>query len=743
MSSSPRAREIGASYTSLPQNGGNLRPTPSPLESIRPRRIGRPLQSRCGGSEIAEGAPNKLDVPLPSSLRRVTAPPAAGTSYGESQSPPDVDPPTTAAEEAPPPYSVPSVSQGGADSSPPRSEPGGLPAVVGDGRGPLDGLIDPKWVYQNEADLLRYYMDAQEAHPPKRASTWRGDIKDYCVSLYSWGWSCLPFRCSFSWLAATGPGFLSGFFIPFSLVPTAMTCAVISGLPVAAALNSCWILCIVTSLLGGAPGTVSTVTEALATVLVTTVTEDCEGEKCTYTGRDFIFPAGILCGIVQCICGLLGFGRFVSLVPAASKVGYVNAVAIINFRSQVHAFKYDPVTSTGYEWMLVLGLIVEVCLIMHFWPWAARWRLAEYLPPSAVALGASVITEFLVVRKLCRMRTRTVGDVSSLAGGGNMPKWFFLSPAFVPPSKEMLSFRGLYTLIEVALTLVLLSSMSTVMTLEKVQERSRWTFKCDRQLFAVGVANTVSCVLGCLPGTTGMMMSLLANRMGADGREGPLLAAVCLCIFTSAAYHVLDVIPLGGLSGAIIYTAASAISWETFPPLVAAFLPRSFCSKYHCLRLRLSKTEASVVLLTTILGATFDLGSALLIGLFISLSSFAWGSLRAFSLDSETDPSTDTKYYYVNGSLFFSTVKRLAMEFNAQTAPKRSVVVLHAAAAAADHSVLTALGDIVQQHEAAGKEMVIYGINPRGGLVALHAGTALERDREAISAQMGLLPTAN
>lgn len=737
----PARQEVGMlNDSNLRASGLNAQEQLLRSDSVRPRRIGMPLQGRYADSETIQGAPigggTPLGLSMPGRLR-LTASPVPMPRGSSLSGPDDLELPTTAIDE---------VEGNGSGVLAGTRSPSKLPRGTTGNEGEPEAasgdffvnddffgsLFDLEWSYANKEELEKNYMATQEAAYPKNPSTWREDLKDYCISLYGWGWCMIPFRCSCRWFGQVGPSLLAGFFIPFSLVPTAMTCAVISGFPVSAALNSCWILCVISSLFGGAPGTVSAVTEAISTALVTTVTADCNEKECVYKGREFIFPAGILCGILQCLCGFGGFGRYVSLVPAASKVGYVNAVAIINCRSQLHAFKYDPVTSTGYEWLLVLGLIAEVCLIMHFWPMFAPWKMGGYFPASAVALAASVATEFLLVRRLSNMQTKTVGDVSLLAGGGNLPSWFLLSPVFQPPSDEMLSFKGIYRLIEVALTLVLLSSMSTVMTLEKIQESSNWVFKCNRQLVALGGANAVSCLLGCLPGTTGMMVSLLANRMGARSKEGPLLAGMFLLIFTSAAYHVLDVIPLGGLSGAIIYTAASAVSWKTFPPLLAAFLPRFLCKKHPSLQLRLSKTEAAVVLLTTVLGATFDLGSALLIGIFISLSSFAWSSLRRFSLESEADTQNDTKYYYINGPLFFSTARQLAKEFNERTAPKRSVVVLLAAAAAPEHAVLLVLRDIANRHEALGKELVFYGITPKGALVGMHAGKSLERDRGEI-----------
>ncbi|KAL8448817.1 hypothetical protein Emed_003525 [Eimeria media] len=600
-------------------------------------------------------------------------------------------------------------------------------------------LFEPQWAFSQESHLIKDYLHAQEAALWQPESERRSSVKAYCRSLYKWGWDLFPVRFNRGWMRAATPSLLSGIFIPFSLVPTAMTCALISGLPVSAALNSCWLLSLITTLLGGAPGTVSSVTEAISTALVTTVYEDCSsGTECTYTGRDFIYPAGMLCGLLQFLCGLWGLGRFMALVSPASRVGYINAVAIINCRAQLHAFKFDPVTSTGYEWLWVLGLILEVCFVMHAWQHAAPCGLSSYLPASAVALGASVLTEFLVVRKLFKMRTKTVGDVSSLAGGSNLPRWFFLSPAFSPPTDQLLSVKGIYTLLEVALTLVLLSSMATGMTLEKLQETSSWEFKKDRQLAAIGVANGVSCLLGCLPGATGMMTSLLAARMGARSKEGPLLAAVCLCVFTSVAYHALDVIPLGGLSGAIVYTAANAVSWSSFPRLVAAFLPDSFSRKYKCMQPRWSRTEASVVLVTTVLGATANLGSALLIGIFVSLSSHAWRSLKQFEVASSTSTEGDTRIHLIEGPLFYASTRKLERHLDVASAPQNSIVVLHAAAAAPEHAVVRSLATITRSYAAAHKQIVFQALRPKGEALARAIGQHLspqnERDRSSAAA---------
>ncbi|KAL8447636.1 hypothetical protein Emag_004246 [Eimeria magna] len=613
----------------------------------------------------------------------------------------------------------------------------GRDVPLGEAGSPLESrplLFEPLWFFSQETQLVRDYLHAQEAALMQPGSESRCSAKAYLRSLYKYGWALCPVRFDSGWFKAATPSLLSGLFIPFSLVPTAMTCALISGLPVSAALNSCWLLSLTTTILGGAPGTVSSVTEAMSTALVTTVYEDCSsGTECTYTGREFIYPAGILSGLLQFLCGLWGLGRFMTLVSPASRVGYTNAVAIINCRAQLHAFKFDPVTSTGYEWLWVLGLILEVCFVMHAWQHAAPCGLSNYLPASAVALGASVFTEFFIVRKIFRMKTKTVGDVSSLAGGSNLPRWFFLSPAFAPPTEQLLSVKGIYKLLEVSLTLVLLSSMATGMTLEKLQETSSWKFEKDRQLAAIGIANGVSCLLGCLPGATGMMTSLLAARMGARSKEGPLLASVCLCVFTSVAYHALDAIPLGGLSGAIVYTAINAVSWRSLPRLAAAFLPESLSRKYKCMQPRWSRTEASVVLVTTVLGATANLGSALLIGIFVSLGSHAWRSIKQFRVASGTNTEGDMRIHLVEGPLFYGCTRKLERHLDASLAPQRSIVVMHAASAAPEHAVVRSLANIAQGYAAADKEIEFCAVRPRGEalapLIGLQLKSQIEKDR--------------
>ncbi|KAL8274563.1 hypothetical protein Esti_001466 [Eimeria stiedai] len=755
---SPLSLTIGPSPPTSSKKG----PLPSFLASLRrlrPRRSGLPVHARVSRGDAAqqqqqrssnnrisspENSGSSCFSPLAQELMEVASFPPLGAPREKGLGAPQADPPSRSLTAAT------GLGEGGSGLMTQRvscSLQAAAAATGGGAGGDVSvevmaprsvglRLFERQWSFSQESELVKDYLHAQEAALLPPACEPRSSTKAYCRSLLDWGWALLPVQFDRRWLRAAAPSVLSGVFIPFSLVPTAMTCALISGLPVSAALNSCWLLSLIATLLGGAPGTVSSVTEAISTALMSTVWEDCSsGTECTYSGREFIYPAGILCGLLQFLCGCWGLGRFMVLVSPASRMGYVNAVAIINCRAQLHAFKFDPLTSTGYEWLWVLGLILEVCFLMHVWQRAAPCGLCSYLPSSAVALGASVLTEFLVVRKLFKMKTKTVGDVSSLTGGSNLPRWFFLSPAFAPPTEQLLSVKGIYTLLEVALTLVLLSSMATGMTLEKLQETSSWRFEADRQLAALGVANSVSCLLGCLPGATGMMTSLLAARMGASSKEGPLLASVCLCVFTSVAYHVLDVIPLGGLSGAIVYTAANAVSWRSLPRLAAAFLPDSVSRKRKCMQPRWSRTEASVALVTTVLGATADLGSALLIGIFLSLSSHAWRSLKQFSVASKASSERDTKFHLVQGPLFYASISKLEAHLDHTSAPQTSVVLLQAAAAAPEHAVVRSLADITRGYAAAHKHIVFHALKPNGEALARLVGQQLtpqtERDRDS------------
>ena len=113
---------------------------------------------------------------------------------------------------------------------------------------------------------------------------------------------------------------LSGLTVALALVPEAVAFAFVAGVSPIIGLYSAIIICLITSVLGGRPGMISAATGAIAVVIVTLVSRH---------GLQYLFPAVVLCGLIQIAAGVARLGKFIRMVPHSVMLGFVNGLAIV------------------------------------------------------------------------------------------------------------------------------------------------------------------------------------------------------------------------------------------------------------------------------------------------------------------------------------------------------------------------------------------------------------------------------
>ena len=103
-------------------------------------------------------------------------------------------------------------------------------------------------------------------------------------------------------------------------------------------------------------------------------------------GVEYLFPAVILCGLLQCLVGIFRLGKLIRLVPHSVMLGFVNGLAIVIGLAQLSSFKElgsDGVMHyfTGGKLMLMLGGVALTMAIIHFLP-----KLTKAVPSSLAAI---------------------------------------------------------------------------------------------------------------------------------------------------------------------------------------------------------------------------------------------------------------------------------------------------------------------------------------------------------------------
>lgn len=544
----------------------------------------------------------------------------------------------------------------------------------------------------------------------------------------TWGWGCQRRP------AATLKDYLgelqSGVAVPISQLPATMTCAIIANVPVAAALHGAWITGLITAVFGGSPLSITTVTSSLAVTLAKVTKTSCDEQtnSCHDEGLEFIFPALILSGVCCFLLGLVRLSRFSQFVPSATIVGYLNAVAILNVKAQVDTFRFDPVTSTGYEWLWVVLMIVVVFAVMCFWEKIPRITINHWIPSSFLAIGLSSFIEFVLVRRVCHMQTKTVASLSTVTDGDLWPKPFFFDAANVRPVGFYLQPENLMTMLELTLALVMVNYMSTLITVDMMSDKAPEVGSHpDQHLVSIGVANAVACFLGALPGSTAPSPSLLNWKLGGKGRESAIFCALVNLAFVAASAHILDYVPLGGLAGIIMYTAYHAFQWQAVAAMFASFLPARLRKKHPVLQRKICRSDAFVMLLTTLVALCADIGSAILSGVCISACVFAWKNRSRLRITSRIDPESGVKYYRVKGPIFFLTKRNLLKSFDVKHDPPCVVFELCGDACQLfDFGAMETLDTIIARYHKANKHVRVVGMQRSDKKMIVKAGRMFE-----------------
>ena len=188
------------------------------------------------------------------------------------------------------------------------------------------------------------------------------------------------------------PDILSGMTVALALVPEAIAFAFIAGVHPMIGLYSAFMIGLLTSILGGRPGMISGATGAMGVVVI--------GLVALY-GVEYLFPTVILCGVLQCLVGILRMGKLIRMVPHSVMLGFVNGLAIVIFLAQKPSFKQlgdDGLAHffSGPKMAWMIGGVLLTMAIIHFLPKLTKSvpsSLAAILVVSGLAIGANAMVD--------------------------------------------------------------------------------------------------------------------------------------------------------------------------------------------------------------------------------------------------------------------------------------------------------------------------------------------------------------
>ncbi|KUM38185.1 SulP family inorganic anion transporter [Arthrobacter sp. EPSL27] len=455
---------------------------------------------------------------------------------------------------------------------------------------------------------------------------------------------------------------LGGLVVALALIPEAIAFSVIAGVDPRIGLFASFTMAVTIAFVGGRPAMISAATGAVALVIAPLVKSH---------GLDYLVAAVILAGIFQIILGLSGVAKLMRFIPRSVMVGFVNALAILIFMSQVPEL-------LGVPW-LVYPLTAGGLLIVFGLP-----KLTRAVPPPLVAIV--VLTLITVVAAVA---VPTVGDKGALPD--SLPSLFIPDVSF--------SLETLQIIFPFALAMAFVGLLESLMTAKLVDDITDTRSPKTREAWGQGVANIVTGFTGGMGGCAMIGQTMInVKASGARTRISTFLAGVFLLILVVALGDIVSLIPMAALVAVMIFVSVATFDWHSIRPSTLRALPKS---------------ETLVMVSTVIVTvATHNLAIGVGVGVLVAMVLFARRVAHFVTVDrtvAEVD-GVPVATYKVDGELFFASSNDLYTQFDYALDPERVVIDMHGSHLW-DASTIASLDAITEKYRHHGKDATIIGLN--------------------------------
>ncbi|OIP52893.1 MAG: sodium-independent anion transporter [Helicobacteraceae bacterium CG2_30_36_10] len=453
---------------------------------------------------------------------------------------------------------------------------------------------------------------------------------------------------------------IAGIVVALALIPEAIAFSIIAGVDPKVGLYASFCIAVVISFFGGRPGMISAATGAMALLMVTLVRD---------YGLEYLLATTLLTGVLQVIAGYLKLGRFMSFVPRAVVVGFVNALAILIFMAQLPEL-------TNVTWH-VYALTLAGLGIIYLFPYIPK--IGTMLPSPLVTIVVLTLVVFFM-----GLDVRTIGDM------GQLPDTL---PIFLFPNIP-LNLETLMIIFPYALSLAVVGLLESLMTSTIVDDLTDTPSDTNRECKGQGVANIASGLMGGMAGCAMIGQSIINVKSGGRGRLSTFLAGVYLLLMVVFLADILTIVPMAALVAVMIMVSIGTFDWGTFKKLKTLPLSTSF-----------------VMLATVIVTvATHNLAAGVLSGVLLASLFFANKISHFMYCDTSYSEDNTIKSYKFVGQVFFNSADKFYKIFDFKEVVDKVIIDL-TKAHFWDISAVYALDKAVIKLRREGAEVVVVGQN--------------------------------
>ena len=457
---------------------------------------------------------------------------------------------------------------------------------------------------------------------------------------------------------------LAGLVTSLALIPEATAFAIVTGLDPRMGLFGAVIVALITAVLGGRPAMVSAAAGSVALVAAPLVLTH---------GVQYYLAAVILSGMVQVLLAVVGAARLMRFIPRSVMKGFVNALAILIFTSQLPEL-------LGVPWLVypLVGLGLAIVFLVP--------RLTTAVPAPLVAIV--VVT---LVAVLAGARIPTVGDRGELPEALPVP-----GPPDVALSLDTLAIVAPY-----ALAMALVGLVESLLTAKLVDDLTDTHSDKTRESWALGVANTVAGLFGCMGGCAMIGQTMINVKSGGGRTRISAFAAGAFVLLLAVTLNdVVAAIPMAALVAVMVYISFTTFDWRSIGLGALRRIPRS------------ENLIMVATVLVTVLTHNLALGVVVgTVGAMIAFARRVAGFTRVErTLEHDAAGAPSTARYRVRGELFFASSNDLYYRFDYAGDPPR-VVIDFSEAHVWDASTVAALDSVLAKYGRGGHDVEVTGLN--------------------------------
>ncbi|MDU6764980.1 MAG: SulP family inorganic anion transporter, partial [Staphylococcus sp.] len=316
-----------------------------------------------------------------------------------------------------------------------------------------------------------------------------------------------------------------------------------------------------------------------------------------------------LMGVIQLVLGLLKVGRLMKFIPHSVMIGFVNALGIMIFMSQIeHIF---GISISTYIYVIVTLLIVYI------------------IPKFFKAIPAPLIA--IIVLTALYMYTgsdvRTVGDL------GNIKQAL---PHFLIPNVPF-NLETLQIIFPYSLSMAIVGLVESLLTAKIVDDATDTYSSKNRESRGQGIANMITGLFGGMGGCAMIGQSVINVKSGANSRLSTFSAGVVLIFMIIVLGGLVVQIPMPILAGIMVMVSIGTFDWNSFKYIQKA-----------------PKTDAVVMRLTVIIVLmTHNLALGVVVGVIFSALFFA---TKISKVEVTSEKFGKTNRLSFKGQIFFVSI---------------------------------------------------------------------------------------